>query len=440
MKKIKHFLKQLLPSLILLGVLGGAAIASAYIYNPTVGGGVSTLNGLSGAVTLTAGTNITLPTLGNNITINSTGGGSQNLSQVLTVGNKTGAQSIISNNTKSFLNVFDAGVTLGGSANGTNIFVNDNSKQISLQVPYQSALNPWIYVDGNAGQQFMGDFAGNGNHLFSKLTDPTDKYEINGQKAVVQTGPTYNPIGAPGLNDFSFISFNGNGSRTYTVTIDGATTFQWSDGFTTVSGVTITGANQTIGTLNDAVIKFGAVLGHTIGDNWVTSFAVSFGRMQVLDGLNRTSCVGDCDATGNSTTISTDDRDQNKNVIINASKLIQLKTKVTERTGGVQDDSVTNVAYGSTTNLIAHDGTYDIEVTSGTGTTTINLPSEASTSVGDTYIISDLDAISSTSRITVDAGAGNSIHASTIAQTFSIATNGQSITIKKVAGKTWKIE
>ena len=48
----------------------------AEIVQPSGGEGVTTINGLDGDITLTAGSNITLTPVGNTITIASTGGGS----------------------------------------------------------------------------------------------------------------------------------------------------------------------------------------------------------------------------------------------------------------------------------------------------------------------------------------------------------------------------
>lgn len=56
------------------GAISGVQTINGSPYVPGGGGGVASLNGLTGALTLTAGTNITLTPVGNDITINSTGG------------------------------------------------------------------------------------------------------------------------------------------------------------------------------------------------------------------------------------------------------------------------------------------------------------------------------------------------------------------------------
>lgn len=108
------------------------------------------------------------------------------------------------------------------------------------------------------------------------------------------------------------------------------------------------------------------------------------------------------------------------------------------RDAGIVDSRVTTVAYGSTTNLTA--GHYDIQVTTSTGATTINLPTGTTSPIGTTYIIKDLDAIAVTSNITIDAGSGNTINAATIAQTYVIAISGECVKLKKVTSTAWAIE
>lgn len=323
------------------------------------GGLVTSLNGLTGAVTLSAGTNISLVPTGNDIQINSTSsgtiGGTIAATQIafgsaadtiagsnnLKWNNATGTFSVFSaSNDATMLISPSTGIyqygdidgalngsvatlndtlkrfavdlnglpyisldqvagdyKFGNSTSGSYVRVNDAQDQIALYTNYLGSINPWIYIDGDAGIQFNGDFAGNGNHTYTKLTDPTSLYEINGLKNQVQGGPSFS---GTGVDDFSIVSTNLNGTRTLTVTIDDGdptspNTFTWDDGFTTVTNVLITGGSQTIGTLNDIVIKFGSITGHDTGDFWNTSFTVTFGGMEKLDGQNEILEYGDID-------------------------------------------------------------------------------------------------------------------------------------------------
>jgi len=100
---------------------------------------------------------------------------------------------------------------------------------------------------------------------------------------------------------------------------------------------------------------------------------------------------------------------------------------------------VTPIAYNTSTT--APVGPLDYEVTTGTGATTIILPTGTNDPIGTIVIVKDLDAISASgSPITVDAGIGNTINAGLIAQTFIINTNGMSLTIKKVTATAWAVQ
>lgn len=135
MKNIKNLIfKKIIPiSFLILAFLISSRISSAYIYNPTDGGGssgVSSLNGLTGALNLVAGTNITLTPAGSDITIDATGGGgSQDLEQVLTIGNSTGGLDIDSpdHQNKLLANNFFAGFATGGGSQTFGYDPGDNS-------------------------------------------------------------------------------------------------------------------------------------------------------------------------------------------------------------------------------------------------------------------------------------------------------------------------
>lgn len=84
------------------------------------------------------------------------------------------------------------------------------------------------------------------------------------------TSPNFTPVGGGVGNDISVSGgFTGTTSKNYTLTIDfaGATdTFTWTDGVTTVTGVSITGAPQTLS--DGCIVEFGATTGHVLGDTW----------------------------------------------------------------------------------------------------------------------------------------------------------------------------
>ena len=149
-------------------------MSQQYIRYPTLGGGgsgVSSLNTLTGAVTLAAGTNITLVPVGNTITINSTGGGG-----VSSLNSLTGALNITAGTgitvTPSSPNVSVAittnGVTnsllsqmatltikgnnTGGTANAADLTV----AQVNAILPvFTSTLNGIVPASGGGTTNFL---------------------------------------------------------------------------------------------------------------------------------------------------------------------------------------------------------------------------------------------------------------------------------------------
>lgn len=105
--------------------------------------------------------------------------------------------------------------------------------------------------------------------------------------------------------------------------------------------------------------------------------------------------------------------------------------------------SITNTtstfSYGTSWTISASDPVYHILFTTGTGATILNLPTGIGVSVGRTYVLHDIDQISSTSPITIDAGVGNLIVGGTSARTYVMGINGESVTLVKVSATKWKI-
>lgn len=105
----------------------------------------------------------------------------------------------------------------------------------------------------------------------------------------------------------------------------------------------------------------------------------------------------------------------------------------------VSGPTITLIAFGTTT-TVPNSGNINYVVTTSTGATTINLPTGTNAAIGTVVIVSDLDAIAAANHITIDAGASNTINAATNAQTFVMATNGQSISLQKVTATAWKLK
>ena len=101
-------------------------MSSNFIYLPPSGSaGVSSLNTLIGDITLAAGTNITLGTVGNTITINSSGGGSPTAptQQVFTSG--SGTYTTPTSPSPLYIEV----IMVGGGAGGSGYIVVDEYYQ-----------------------------------------------------------------------------------------------------------------------------------------------------------------------------------------------------------------------------------------------------------------------------------------------------------------------
>lgn len=113
-------------------------MANTYVRYPPAsgGGGVSTLNGLSGALTLVAGANITITPSGSNITIASTGGGGSAAGPANSVQFSDGAGgfaagNIVFDNTNTSLGV---GTTTPDISQGVNLDVVGNTSPGELGI------------------------------------------------------------------------------------------------------------------------------------------------------------------------------------------------------------------------------------------------------------------------------------------------------------------
>ncbi len=141
--------------------------------------------------------------------------------------------------------------------------------------------------------------------------------------------------------------------------------------------------------------------------------------------------LGDIDFFNNGTSIQMDD----------SLGTILLRGLTTEMNGGIILSGIQTPAYGSTYDLsLGATNISDIEFTTGTGASSVLLPTGTIAPLGTVLIIKDLDAIAAANNITVNAGTGNTINGATIGQTYPIATNGECITIKKVTATAWAIQ
>lgn len=163
--------------------------------------------------------------------------------------------------------------------------------------------------------------------------------------------------------------------------------------------------------------------------------------------------LGDFTGIGNSTYIQISDINSNISIYANAKNYFFLDGGNNTVDFGVFDDVTTLNFNGSIVETGIDIQTYGITVdyfggfggkstlafTTSTGATTVLLPSPTSTPIGSRVTICDLDAIALTSNITIDSGASSTIAGSTIAQTYVMNLNGQSVTLQKITQFKWKI-
>lgn len=119
---------------------------------------------------------------------------------------------------------------------------------------------------------------------------------------------------------------------------------------------------------------------------------------------------------------------------------VTLNAPIINLSGGIQESSVSIVAYGTVTTITPGDGTYDYEITGSSGAGSFVLPTGSLSPIGTTYVFKDLGLSIASNNITLNAGTSNFIVGTSSAQTFVMASNGESVTIKKVTATQWAVE
>lgn len=163
-----------------------------------------------------------------------------------------------------------------------------------------------------------------------------------------------------------------------------------------------------------------------------------------------TITLGDLEAAQNTTTIVLDDPAQtytfNKLATGGADQLVKADTNgVLGLFAGTPAQAVSMYTdvYGATADYSAGGfGNYvNLSFTTGTGATSVLLPTTGNFLVGDTFTVNDLDFICATSNITVDAGTGATITTTAgISQTDVLALNGTSVTYRAITSTQWMQE
>lgn len=185
--------------------------------------------------------------------------------------------------------------------------------------------------------------------------------------------------------------------------------------------------------------------------DWVSTFVNGVLSLQ-LDRANAKYGIGDLGGAGNTTAMVCDDGSRLFVFTAGSGKMSVDVTNVANRhrtepnTDGYYSiaATITTPAYGTTVNqaatILVNGATLDAEFHTGTGATGYLLPTGVNAEVGSIVKICDLDAIAVTSNITIDAGTGNTINATTVAQTKVMNVSGSCYTLKKVTSTAWKLQ
>lgn len=292
----------------------------------------------------------------------------------------------------------------------SQVYTSDDRVQSQFE---DSGSNVVTYGIQNGNKSELGyedSFAGNNSYIgvsasgmYANATNQVDTSSIG-----------LNPTTANLRTD------TGAGTTASFITTDSNTFAQWqnvTDGFTSQ---TLWDDNGVVATATDGIVTSTSTQAMTSSEIRSTNaIAVAYAN---VDGVS-----GDASMVG---------YDGTNQAIMRA-----LGIGVVERWGGIRDSVVTSVAYGSTTNLTLQQ--YDIQVgASGSGATTINLPTGTNAPIGTIYIIKDFGGAGVLNLITIDAGGGNTIHAVLTAQTllFSAVGAGLCVTLKKVTASAWSVE
>jgi hypothetical protein len=200
------------------------------------------------------------------------------------------------------------------------------------------------------------------------------------------------------------------------------------DTFTWVDGGTSSGQYEPCHPTFGVALSGGAVVtyisqetGALVGDQWIIDVVVDVSPRVIASPTSVSmGDVGD---------------------IYNKTKLyINDTSRIIVRNGGIVDSSVSTPAYGTTETLTTDSGSHDLNFTTGTGPTTVLLPTGTNSPIGQIYIIKDLDCIASSSNITIDAGTGNFICGTAVSQTYIMSTDGECVLLKKVTVDKWSVQ
>lgn len=312
------------------------------------------------------------------------GGGSQNLSQVLTVGSSNGNQFIVGAN---FLDASADSIIVLKTVLGNEVIGIDSFGQVFLEGFHGTTPLTKLGFDASFGMlQYVDGSQGVGKILVSDATGILTYQNQGGTLSGVLTNDPHN------------------------------------------TGIAIIGDNFLEADTPGIVVMMNSVNRNIIttdGNDNISFTGYSTG------GLSPVSNVG-FDING---------LPQFSNLAGNGPGFVSVDTTGVINFSVNTENNLYFSAYGSTLDLSSGlNGYGDIEFTTGTGASGVLLPTGTNAPINSIVIISDLDSIALTNNIMIDAGTGNTINSTTIGQTFLMNINGQSIRLKKVTATTWKVQ
>lgn len=429
------------------------------------GSGVTSVNSLTGAVILSAGTNITLVPVGNTITINSSGSGSGTVTSIgmtvpssilsVTPASITTSGTFAISLATQIAQTFWAGPTSGSAATPTFRAIGAGDIPTTL-IGQTSGIISEPASPGVTTESFFGEFAGQSGGSLDRTTFLGSLAGFSATSAIASTFVGFSAGESAAAANFSvFIGENAglsatNSSQAVMVGAgagNGGTNCNDSVFVGQVAGNMAPNANN--------CIFIGQQCGSSdTANNSSSGWNILLGGLLQTGGYKRSILIG-TSATGFKTN-TRDDQLMIMDTVTNF-RLSGVEYNYTSSQGAANtfwrnDGSgnltwaaanfipltIVTVAYGTTTTVPNSNINYI--VTTSSGATTFTLPTGTNAPVGTVLIFSDLDAIASSSNITLDAGAGNTVNGPTINQTFTMNINGESITLVKATSSAWKIQ
>lgn len=329
-----------------------------------------------------------------------------------------------------------------GDVNGTIFNATTNFGFTAISTDFHDETLGFHATTTNSGSEIRNEFYDQAT-TFSALIDlsaisTTQSYtDYPNQR---QSAFTLSSTGA----DFGW-SDNINGINAFVNVLASGSALSYQDsvatmGFFASTDSTIMG--EFLGSVNKTTIQLtdsnGNIIMSTAYNQNGSSQVTTFDSTWATDGSVGRTIIGDINGSKNGTTLMVDDVNTSYTFNGLAGNGVQMVTIDNNGNLGITDinPTVNTTNYSSTVSIGAGFQRTSFTFTGGTGASAVNI--NAAADVGSIVTISDGDFICSTSNITTDVGAGNTLTTPFgIAQTFVMRQDGLSITIQKFSSLQW---